>query len=1033
MLFSDNGSSSSQSGIIPSQNHWDDLHGGAVVRFWLDTQNRIRNRRSANRFHNTRNRDNISHVKCKTSKLFLGYRARDDTTMTYFGFITAFTLFVAFTFFHDMLQYPTTILTIPMMVCFCVNHLVAIIYLLKKFYCSYFCDEKDTMMPVPGTESGSYTSGSCNVGSNNNQNPGSSSKKTSDKKNHPKDRVVQENVLDNSSHSSSPSLKALQGGRVMIKRASDRRDNEVSTSRQDVEQLSASGSQPQSAVSKGKVYVSPPQKEADNQTIFTCGDDNQGCINNKGNVNNRQCGVNFHEMDRSVTKSGSGKHVPQIQHFKAHRVSWIDLTLENINFLTFVLAINMYLCYVAIVRFENGFVDPTLPGEESDALPDGLAALTMIAPIFLYMILRRVTFFNALLAMFSTLVCQLTLAGIYNLQTSFFRSIFAYIFLMFMLSEYHRQVWHSFQINHQLGKSMEETARMAEEIKASELRHMIGNVAHDLKTPLSSFLSGMDVIQREANELRSDLLNSTSGSISSEIVKEKLVTILEVADNVMNTNAFMVMTINRCIDYNKTLFGLKLAPKSELFLLKDSVSFIIQCLKNNFAQVVIVCEYVSEGLRGGDVMLRSDRQWLQENLLCLVGNAAKFSELSLPVVIKFQIVDALNDGVSHLEMIPNQESESLNVANDIETGRRNSHNSTIQLRSVAMGTPNQRHSIDMTHSTSSISLPTITNRIPSGPLVGKNLLIEVYDTGKGIPANKRRILFDEPVQNDRELGGSGLGLFSLAKRVESLGGTCGVSDREDEYQGSKFWFSIPFEAGSQQPQHNLNHHNLNDKSEQIAENPIDNQDSRGSDDDTSQISKAPVQPFCDPQDQINQVTREQIREENNRWLNRPLKIMLVDDSPAILKMTSLALRKLGHTVTTAENGQIAVNIYQKELTKCYNESPDEGELNDNQEQNVSLVPFDLILMDFQMPIMDGVEAILQIRKCEQEIIHGWGSTKITNTGIQERFVNPVAIIGFSAKSDEIQIEQAYQNGMNAFLPKPFTTIGFHSILQSLSL
>ena len=48
------------------------------------------------------------------------------------------------------------------------------------------------------------------------------------------------------------------------------------------------------------------------------------------------------------------------------------------------------------------------------------------------------------------------------------------------------------------------------------------------------------------------------------------------------------------------------------------------------------------------------------------------------------------------------------------------------------------------------------------------------------------------VQAQRRTGGTGLGLYSLAKRLESLGGNCGVEGRSDGATGSCFWVSIPF-------------------------------------------------------------------------------------------------------------------------------------------------------------------------------------------------------------------------------------------------
>ncbi len=54
------------------------------------------------------------------------------------------------------------------------------------------------------------------------------------------------------------------------------------------------------------------------------------------------------------------------------------------------------------------------------------------------------------------------------------------------------------------------------------------------------------------------------------------------------------------------------------------------------------------------------------------------------------------------------------------------------------------------------------------------------------------ILFSPFKQAQRFAGGTGLGLFSLARRVEALKGAYGVKKRRDEKQGALFWFTIPY-------------------------------------------------------------------------------------------------------------------------------------------------------------------------------------------------------------------------------------------------
>ena len=63
----------------------------------------------------------------------------------------------------------------------------------------------------------------------------------------------------------------------------------------------------------------------------------------------------------------------------------------------------------------------------------------------------------------------------------------------------------------------------------------------------------------------------------------------------------------------------------------------------------------------------------------------------------------------------------------------------------------------------------------------------MYHIGIGISSEKRNELFSPFKQVQRYAGGTGLGLFSLAKRVEAQGGAYGARNRADDSPGCCIW------------------------------------------------------------------------------------------------------------------------------------------------------------------------------------------------------------------------------------------------------
>jgi len=107
-----------------------------------------------------------------------------------------------------------------------------------------------------------------------------------------------------------------------------------------------------------------------------------------------------------------------------------------------------------------------------------------------------------------------------------------------------------------------------------------------------------------------------------------------------------------------------------------------------------------------------------------------------------------------------------------------------------------------------------------------------------------------------------------------------------------------------------------------------------------------------------------------------LHVLLAEDSPDNQLLIQTYLKQTPHRIDLADNGQIAVDKFRN---GCY----------------------DLILMDIQMPVMDGLTATKAIRQCEQQ--EGWPPTHI------------VALTALVLKEEAAKIFEA---GCNAHLTKP---------------
>jgi two-component system sensor histidine kinase/response regulator len=122
---------------------------------------------------------------------------------------------------------------------------------------------------------------------------------------------------------------------------------------------------------------------------------------------------------------------------------------------------------------------------------------------------------------------------------------------------------------------------------------------------------------------------------------------------------------------------------------------------------------------------------------------------------------------------------------------------------------------------------------------------------------------------------------------------------------------------------------------------------------------------------------------------RRLSVLLVEDTQANQQVVSMLLKKRGHSVSIAQNGREAVE-------KCRDEQ------------------FDVILMDIQMPIMDGFQATASIRKLD---------------GAWQASVPIVAMTAHAMRGDR---EKCLAAGMDSYIAKPIDVNELVEVLEGFS-
>jgi CheY-like chemotaxis protein len=106
---------------------------------------------------------------------------------------------------------------------------------------------------------------------------------------------------------------------------------------------------------------------------------------------------------------------------------------------------------------------------------------------------------------------------------------------------------------------------------------------------------------------------------------------------------------------------------------------------------------------------------------------------------------------------------------------------------------------------------------------------------------------------------------------------------------------------------------------------------------------------------------------------RPLRILVVDDDPVLIALAEAWLSKHGNVVGVARDGVEAMDA-------------------------LSTQRFDLILLDLEMPVMDGFDVLSELRADARHL--------------------DVPVVVVTSRSDTAAIDEAYRRGATSFVVKP---------------
>lgn len=257
------------------------------------------------------------------------------------------------------------------------------------------------------------------------------------------------------------------------------------------------------------------------------------------------------------------------------------------------------------------------------------------------------------------------------------------------------------------------------------------------------------------------------------------------------------------------------------------------------------------------------------------------------------------------------------------------------------------------------------------------LTFRVEDTGPGMTEEQMTRIFERFEQatprTTIKYGGSGLGLFISHSLIEKQSGRIGVSSTPGS--GSTFAFYIKTRRVQESSDSPMNGYSSTKIQRQLVAQDIETNKN-------SQVSSPPA------------------KRKANTLRSSDYHILLVEDNLINQQVLRKQLTKTGCTVHVANNGLEALKFLRS--SSWWTENRGQGP------------QLDVILLDWEMPVMDGLTCIREIRSLEKS----------------HQFATRPEVIAVTANVRAEQVRIAEEAGMDALMPKPFVIADLLGMIAS---